>query len=65
MHKVGHREALWRAMRPKVTHNHHRDTLVDLYQDARTYFAGLDAAPGQVLAHLGSPFAPIDQPSNN
>jgi hypothetical protein len=52
-------------MRPKVTHNHHRDTLVDLYQDARTYFAGLDAAPGQVLAHLGSPFAPIDQPSNN
>lgn len=52
-------ERLWRAMRPKVTHNHHRDDLVGLYADARTYFDGLDAAPEQVLAHIGSPCAPV------
>lgn len=57
-------ERLWRAMRSKVTHNHHRDSLVDLHQDAQTYLANLDAAPDRVLAHMGSPFAPIDQPSN-
>lgn len=54
-------ERLWRAMRPKVTHNHHRDDLVGLYADARTYFDGLDAAPERVLAHIGSPFAPAQQ----
>jgi transposase len=58
-------ERLWRAMRPNVTHNHHRDTLVELHQDAQTYFADLDAAPEKVLAHVGSPFAPIDPPSND
>jgi hypothetical protein len=57
-------ERLWRAMRPKVTHNHHRDHLADFYQDACDYFAGLDAAPSQVLAHLGRPFALTDPPSN-
>ena len=51
-------ERLWRAMRPKVTHNHHRDDLVGLYADARTYFDGLDAAPERVLSHIGSSFAP-------
>lgn len=51
-------ERLWRAMRPRVTHNHHRDDLVGLYADARAYFNGLDAAPERVLAHIGSPFAP-------
>ena len=50
-------ERLWRAMRPKVTHNHHRDDLAGLYADARTYFDGLDAAPEQVLTHIGSSFA--------
>jgi len=54
-------ERLWRAMRPKVTHTHHRDDLADLYADARTYFDGLDAAPERVLAHIGSPFAPAQQ----
>jgi hypothetical protein len=51
-------ERLWRAMRPRVTHNHHRDDLVGLYADARTYFDGLDAAPERVLSHIGSSFAP-------
>ena len=50
-------ERLWRVMRPKVTHNHHHDDLAGLYADARTYFDGLDQAPEQVLAHIGSSFA--------
>lgn len=54
-------ERLWRAMRPRVTHNHHRDDLVGFYADAWSYFAGLDQAPDRVLAHLGSPFAPPQQ----
>jgi hypothetical protein len=52
-------ERLWRVMRPNVTHNHHRDDLVGLYADARTYFDGLDETPERVLAHIGSPFAPF------
>jgi transposase len=54
-------ERLWRAMRPRVTHNHHRDDLAGLYADARRYFEGLDAAPEHVLAHIGSPFALTQQ----
>jgi hypothetical protein len=56
-------ERLWRAMRPKVTHNHHHDDLVGFYADARTYFDGLDQAPEQVLAHIGSSFALNYQPA--
>lgn len=56
-------ERLWRPLRLAVTHNHHRDTLAELYHDGRRYFRSLDAAPQTVLAHIGSPFAPTRQPN--
>jgi DDE superfamily endonuclease len=48
-------ERLWPSFRRQVTHNHHRDTLVDLYHDARAYFAALDYDPRRVLRQIGSP----------
>ena len=53
-------ERVWRAMRPRVTHNHHRDRLIDFHQDAHDYFAILDAEPDKVLTQMGSPFASIN-----
>jgi len=47
-------------MRPRVTHNHHRDRLIDFHQDAHDYFAILDAEPDKVLTQMGSPFASIN-----
>jgi hypothetical protein len=40
-----------------VTHNHHRDDVVDLFRDAFRYFEGLDAHPERALCHIASPFA--------
>jgi hypothetical protein len=54
-------ERFWRPFRHRVTHNHHRDNLYDLYRDALRYFDGLDAVPRVVLRHLGSPLARADQ----
>jgi transposase len=54
-------ERIWRSMRPRVTHNHHRDRLIDFHQDAHDYFAILDAEPDKVLTQMGSPFASITQ----
>jgi transposase len=54
-------ERLWPAFRRAVTHNHHRDTMVELYQDARAYFAALDRAPRRVLRQLASPAGSLDQ----
>jgi len=58
-------ERIWRAMRPRVTHNHHRDNLIDFHQDAQDYFALLDADPDKVLTQMGSPFASINQTIND
>jgi len=38
-----------------VTHNHHRDDFWALYQDAEDEVERLQAHPGAVLRHLGSP----------
>jgi hypothetical protein len=54
-------ERLWPALRRVVTHNHQRDTLPALYQDARAYFAALDGEPRQVLRQLASPAASCHQ----
>lgn len=53
-------ERLWPRFRLAVTHNHHRDDLVSLYQDTLGYFDRLDVAPNRVLSHLGSPCAVLD-----
>src|SRR5919204_1833661 len=48
-------EWLWRALRAAVTHNHQRQTLAELLDDARVWADAL--TPAEVLAHIGSPFA--------
>jgi DDE superfamily endonuclease len=53
-------EWLWRPLRQTVTHNHQRLSLPDLVADADRWAA--DLTPDQVLAHIGSPFAPADLP---
>lgn len=50
-------ERLWPHFRLAVTHNHHRDTLPELYYDTVAYFEELDTKPDTVLSHIGSPFA--------
>ncbi len=50
-------ERLWPPFRRDVTHNHHREALIDLYEDARAHFAALDRDPQRVLRHVGSPAA--------
>ncbi len=50
-------ERLWPPFRRRVTHNHHRDDVVDLFRDAKRFFADLDAHPDRALRHIGSPFA--------
>ncbi len=50
-------ERLWPPFRRAVTHNHHRDKVVDLYQDAIDYFQAEDQHPERALSHIGSPFA--------
>lgn len=53
-------ERLWPRFRLAVTHNHHRDEIVSLYQDTLGYFDRLDVEPDRVLRHLGSPHAVPD-----
>ena len=48
-------EWLWRALRAAVTHNHQRQTLEELLNDATVWADAL--TPAAVLAHIGSPFA--------
>jgi transposase len=48
-------EWLWRELRRAVTHNHHRQTLEELLDDATVWADGLP--PAAVLAAIGSPFA--------
>jgi hypothetical protein len=53
-------ELLFRPFRRAVTHNHHRDDVVDLFRDGvpfgSRYFEDLDRHPELALRHLGSPF---------
>jgi hypothetical protein len=53
-------EWLWRVFRAAVTHNHQRQTLQELLDDAATWVADLTATA--VLQHIGSPFADQSQP---
>jgi transposase len=51
-------EWLWRALRRAVTHNHQRTLLDELLNDADRWTSAL--TPEQILAQIGSPFAPMD-----
>lgn len=53
-------ERLFPPLRRAVSHNHHRDQMLDLYADLQGYLTRLDADPQQVLRHLGSPFADLE-----
>jgi transposase len=48
-------EWLWRELRRAVTHNHQRQTLEELLDDATVWAEGLP--PAAVLTAIGSPFA--------
>ena len=48
-------EWLWRELRRTVTHNHRRQTLAELLDDATVWAEAL--TPAEILQHLGSPFA--------
>lgn len=48
-------EWLWRELRRAVTHNHRRETLPELLDDATVWAEAL--TPAEVLQHIGSPFA--------
>mgnify|MGYP001271789024 CR=1 FL=1 len=48
-------EWLWRELRRAVTHNHRRETLAALLDDAQVWADAL--TPAEVLQHIGSPFA--------
>lgn len=53
-------EWLWRVFRAAVTHNHQRQTLPELLDDAAAWATDLTAA--RVLQHIGSPFADQSPP---
>ena len=48
-------EWLWRELRRAVTHNHRREALPALLEDAQVWADAL--TPAEVLRHIGSPFA--------
>ncbi len=50
-------ERLFPRFRLAVTHNHHRDDVVTLYEDTLAYFDRLDHQPKRVLGYIASPFA--------
>jgi hypothetical protein len=50
-------ERLFPRFRLAVTHNHHRDNVVTLYEDTLAYFDRLDHQPKRVLGYIASPFA--------
>jgi transposase len=56
-------EWLWRVFRAVVTHNHHRQTLAELLEDAATWKEELTASA--VLQHIVSPCAAHAQPSED
>jgi transposase len=51
-------EWLWRISRRVVTHNHQRRSFELLLADAKEHFQTLAQTPVDVLRHIGSPFAP-------
>jgi transposase len=55
-------EWLWRISRRIVTHNHQRRDIESLLADARKHFETLARTPGDLLRHIGSPFAPDKRP---
>ncbi len=55
-------EWLWRMSRKQVTHNHQRRRMEELIEDAKAHFRRLREHPQAVLRHIGSPYAPDDDP---
>ena len=56
-------EWLWRIVRRAVTHNHHCEEFAVLLDDLGHEFATLTQNSAAVLAHIGSPFALDDEPT--
>ncbi len=54
---------LWPPVRRAVTHNHHRTDFATLLADLEAEFDALAHNPAAALAHIGSPFALDDQPT--
>jgi hypothetical protein len=50
-------ERLWTIWRHRLTHNHQRADIWDLYRDAEAEVERLQADPAAVLQHVGSPGA--------
>ena len=50
-------------MRGAVTPKHHREEFAVLLDDLWNEFAALAQSPLAVLAHIGSPFALTDEPT--
>lgn len=50
-------EWLWRISRKAVTHNHQRETWLEVQADIVHHFTLLRQRPNEVLRHLGSAFA--------
>ena len=50
-------EWLWRISRRAVSHNHQRETWLEVQADIVQHFALLRQRPDEVLRHLGSAFA--------
>ena len=55
-------EWLWRSFRRAVTHDHTRETLPPLLEDADTWAASI--SPLDILRQIGSPFADTVNPSH-
>jgi hypothetical protein len=56
-------EWLWRGLRHAVTHNHQRQALLELLQDATVWATAL--TPTAALQHIGSPYALEPHPSDD
>jgi transposase len=54
---------LWRIVRQAVTHHHHREEFAVLLDDRWNECDALTQRPTAVLAHIGSPFALDDGPT--
>ncbi len=50
-------ELFWNDWRDHVTHNHDRETIIDLEKDSDRYFVWCAKHPQAVLRTIGSPFA--------
>ena len=56
-------EWLWHPVRHAVTHHHHREDFAVLLADLQTAFDALSSNSSVALAHIGSPFALDEAPT--